>query len=201
MTPASPQDGDRKPPGAARWEPRRLHSRREGGGQVIIPTARAGSHRGGLPRNDVDAVVGVDEGDKRHQCRELVIVVVLGRICPGLVGDTAGGIGDAGDSRATADLGPSIRTCRCLWDPSSLSWKSADYLWLWGMVPLALALGYGPCAFQARHDPSGPQRDDRHGLEQVPRLALGGDCLAHVAMLRAQPELFGPVGLRPGDPW
>jgi hypothetical protein len=29
-------------------------------------------------------------------------------------------------------------------------------------------------------------------------LALGGDCLADVAMLRAQPELFGPVASDPG---
>ena len=28
-------------------------------------------------------------------------------------------------------------------------------------------------------------------------LALGGDCLADVAMLRAQPELFGPVASDP----
>jgi len=51
---------------------------------------------GGLPGNHVQAVVGVDEGDERDQRRELVIVVLLGRICPGLVGDTTGGIGDAG---------------------------------------------------------------------------------------------------------
>ena len=29
-------------------------------------------------------------------------------------------------------------------------------------------------------------------------VALGGDCLADVAMLRAQPELFGPGSLRSG---
>ena len=45
--------------------------------------------------DDVHAVVGVDEGDERHQRRELVVVVVLGRIRPGLVGDATGGIGDA----------------------------------------------------------------------------------------------------------
>ena len=38
----------------------------------------------------------VDEGDERHQRRRLVIVVVLGRIRLGLVGDTTGGIGVAG---------------------------------------------------------------------------------------------------------
>src|SRR6266851_8182698 len=41
-------------------------------------------------------------------------------------------------------------------------------------------------------------------------LALGGDCLADIAMLRAEPGLFGPVvsdpggvpaGLRPGRRW
>ena len=29
-------------------------------------------------------------------------------------------------------------------------------------------------------------------------LALGGDCLADIALLRAEPELFGPVA---SDPW
>ena len=48
---------------------------------------------GGLLGDDVHAVVGVDEGDKRHQRGELVIVVLLGRIRPGIVSDTAGGIG------------------------------------------------------------------------------------------------------------
>ena len=32
----------------------------------------------------------------------------------------------------------------------------------------------------------------------VVALALGGDCLADVAMLRSQPELFGPVASDPG---
>ena len=31
-------------------------------------------------------------------------------------------------------------------------------------------------------------------------LALGGDCLADVAVLRAQPELFGPVASDPVSP-
>src|SRR6516162_8115898 len=51
---------------------------------------------GGLPGDDVDTVVGVDEGDERHQRGELVIVVVLGRVRPGLVGDATGAVGDAG---------------------------------------------------------------------------------------------------------
>src|SRR6266571_4454880 len=51
---------------------------------------------GRLPGDDVQAVVEVDEGDEGHQRRELVVVVVLGRVRPGLVGDPAGGVGDAG---------------------------------------------------------------------------------------------------------
>jgi pimeloyl-ACP methyl ester carboxylesterase/DNA-binding CsgD family transcriptional regulator len=51
---------------------------------------------GGLRGSDVYAVAGVDQSDKRHERRELVIVVVLGRARPGLAGDPAGGIGDAG---------------------------------------------------------------------------------------------------------
>jgi len=61
---------------------------------------------GGLLDDDVHAVVGVDEGDERHQRRELVIVVVLGRIGPGLVGDTTGCIGDAGALLGEFQSGP-----------------------------------------------------------------------------------------------
>jgi hypothetical protein len=50
----------------------------------------------GPPKDDVEAVVGVDDGDERHQRGELVVVVVLGGVRPGLVGDAAGGVGDAG---------------------------------------------------------------------------------------------------------
>jgi hypothetical protein len=32
-------------------------------------------------------------------------------------------------------------------------------------------------------------------------VALGGDCLADVAMLRGQPELFGPVASDPSPGW
>ena len=46
--------------------------------------------------DDVQPVVGVDDGDEAHQRGELVVVIVLGRVRPGLVGDTAGGVGDAG---------------------------------------------------------------------------------------------------------
>jgi hypothetical protein len=49
-----------------------------------------------IAADDVQPVVGVDEGDGAHQRGELVGVVMLGRVRPGLVGDTAGGVGDAG---------------------------------------------------------------------------------------------------------
>src|SRR5207245_9661287 len=51
---------------------------------------------GGLLDDDAHAVVGVDERDEGHQRRELIIVIVLGRVRPGVVRDTTGGIGDAG---------------------------------------------------------------------------------------------------------
>ena len=47
----------------------------------------------GLAGDDVQPVVGVDGGDGAHQRGELVGVVVLGRVRPGIVGDTAGGVG------------------------------------------------------------------------------------------------------------
>ena len=51
---------------------------------------------GGLLSDDVHAVPCVDTRDERHQGGELVLVVVLGGVRPGLVGDAAGGVGDAG---------------------------------------------------------------------------------------------------------
>lgn len=51
---------------------------------------------GRLLDDDVHAVVGVDEGDEGHKGGQLVLVVVLGGIGPGLVGDTTGCVGDAG---------------------------------------------------------------------------------------------------------
>jgi hypothetical protein len=51
---------------------------------------------GRLADDDVHAVVSVDEGDDADQREELVIVVVLGRVRPGFIGDAAGGVGDAG---------------------------------------------------------------------------------------------------------
>src|SRR5262245_26450519 len=56
--------------------------------------------------DDVQPVVGVDEGDEGHQRGELVRVVVLGRVRPGLVGDTAGGVGDAGALLGELQGGP-----------------------------------------------------------------------------------------------
>jgi WhiB family transcriptional regulator, redox-sensing transcriptional regulator len=50
---------------------------------------------GRLLGDDVHAVPGVDQGDLRHQGRELVLVVVLGGLRPDLVGHPAGGVGDA----------------------------------------------------------------------------------------------------------
>jgi len=46
--------------------------------------------------DDAQAVGGVDEGDETCQGGELVLVVVLGGIRPGLVRDPAGRISDAG---------------------------------------------------------------------------------------------------------
>jgi hypothetical protein len=43
----------------------------------------------GLLGDDVHPVVGVDESDEAHQCAELFIVVVLGRVRPGFVRDAA----------------------------------------------------------------------------------------------------------------
>jgi predicted SnoaL-like aldol condensation-catalyzing enzyme len=51
---------------------------------------------GGLLGDDVHAVEGVDDGDEAHQGGELVLVVVLGGVRPGLVGDATGRVGDAG---------------------------------------------------------------------------------------------------------
>jgi hypothetical protein len=49
-----------------------------------------------LGDDDVPSVEGVDQSDERHQGGELVLVVVLGGMGPGLVGDAAGGVGEAG---------------------------------------------------------------------------------------------------------
>jgi hypothetical protein len=46
--------------------------------------------------DDVCPVEGVADGDLGHQGGELVLVVVLGGVRPGLVGDTTGRVGDAG---------------------------------------------------------------------------------------------------------
>jgi hypothetical protein len=43
------------------------------------------------------------------------------------------------------------------------------------------------------HDPA------KTVLDLAVVVALGGDCLADAGMLRAVPELFGPVRVRPGD--
>jgi hypothetical protein len=51
---------------------------------------------GWLLDDDVQAVVGVDEGDDGDQGGELVLVVVLDGVRPGLVRDAAGRVGDAG---------------------------------------------------------------------------------------------------------
>src|SRR6266536_1250854 len=61
---------------------------------------------GGLAGDGVHAVVDVDEGDERDQRRELVIVVMLRRVSPGLLGDTRGGIGDAGALLGEGQGGP-----------------------------------------------------------------------------------------------
>src|SRR5580692_5692999 len=50
---------------------------------------------GGLAGDDVQPVVGVDQGDEAHQRAELVVVVVLGRVGPDLVADAAVRVGEA----------------------------------------------------------------------------------------------------------
>jgi hypothetical protein len=50
----------------------------------------------GLPDDDVRAVDGVHERDEAHQRGELVLVIMLGGIRPGLVRDTVGRVGNAG---------------------------------------------------------------------------------------------------------
>src|SRR5215469_12001270 len=60
----------------------------------------------GLPGDDVEPIPGVDPGDERHQRTELLVVVVLGRIRPGLIGDTASGVGDAGAQLGKFQRGP-----------------------------------------------------------------------------------------------
>src|ERR1039458_1779747 len=81
---------------------------RPGRGRVVFDEAYRGDRgcwspplaglvvAGGLLGDDVHAVVGVDAGDEGHQGGELVLVVVLGRVRPGLIGDTTSGVGDAG---------------------------------------------------------------------------------------------------------
>jgi hypothetical protein len=75
---------------------------------------------GGLLDNNVHAVIGVDEGDDRYQRDELVIVVVLGRVGPGLIGDTTSGVGDAGALLGEFQRGPlGLSEDRRLGRPSS----------------------------------------------------------------------------------
>src|SRR5215470_14603112 len=59
-----------------------------------------------VPADDVQPVVRVDHADGAHQRGELVGVVVLGRVRPGLVGDAAGGVGDAGALLGELERGP-----------------------------------------------------------------------------------------------
>src|SRR5947207_1143650 len=59
-----------------------------------------------VPADDVQPVPRVDHGDGAHQRGELVIVVVLGRVRPGVVGVAAGGVGDAGALLGELERGP-----------------------------------------------------------------------------------------------
>ena len=60
---------------------------------LVTPTGRAGSLGCRPPGDDVQAVPRVDARDERHQRGELLLVIVLGRIRPGLVGHVAGAAG------------------------------------------------------------------------------------------------------------
>jgi RNA polymerase sigma-70 factor (ECF subfamily) len=81
---------------------RRVRRTRERGPENNAPGHRSSSElaglvvAGGLPDDDVQAVEGVDDGDDRHQGGELLLVVVLGGVRPGLVRDPAGRVSDAG---------------------------------------------------------------------------------------------------------
>jgi hypothetical protein len=61
---------------------------------------------GGVAGDHVEAVVGVDQGDEAHQGAELVVVVVLGRVRPGLIADAARGVSDAGALLGELQGGP-----------------------------------------------------------------------------------------------
>src|SRR5579871_3514698 len=59
-----------------------------------------------VPADDVQAVVGVDQGDGAYQRGELIGVIVPGRVRPCLVGDTGGAVGDAGALLGKLERGP-----------------------------------------------------------------------------------------------
>ena len=85
--------GHRVPP-----VPRHGHGRRHAGprrsaGLAPLPGLVVA---GGLPGDDVQPVVRVDDGDQARQRAELIVVVVLGRARPGVVGHAAGRVGDPG---------------------------------------------------------------------------------------------------------
>jgi hypothetical protein len=57
---------------------------------VLLPELAGLVVASALLGHDVHSVEDVDESDLECQSRELFVVVVLGRVRPGFVGDTAG---------------------------------------------------------------------------------------------------------------
>ena len=84
------QTGNRaadEPRGARHWGPADHPAGWPGAGRWLSELAGL-VVAGWLPGDDVDPVPGVNPGDERYQRAELLVVVVLGRIRPGLAGDT-----------------------------------------------------------------------------------------------------------------
>src|SRR3954466_10348542 len=71
---------------------------------------------------------------------------------------------------------------------STVLLRTAQTVGLTGALQEALASGRRPLA---RHDPG------KIVLDLAVSLAIGGDCLADLAQLRAHPEVFGPVASEP----
>ena len=80
---------------------------------------------GWLLGDDVQAVPGVDTSDEAHQGSELVLVIVLGGICPSFVADASGRVGDA--ARASRWWRARRKICRHLASLLSTIWAPCSY--------------------------------------------------------------------------
>jgi hypothetical protein len=91
--------------------------------------------------------------------------------------------------RVSASMGPVRGWCR---SPAAWWWSRRPVRWVWTWCcPAGLARWHKPSAV---HDPA------KIVLDVALALALGGDCLADVALLRAEPSVFGPVASDPTVP-